>query len=112
MSSNSINPKDWKALAVSINALPDVARAKYVNTMHIFAHDLRQPLAQIHSAEELLRRFLEDIPESEEILELLDVIKMADQHAHELLAEFAESHLEGIKTPDPTGLNADPASRD
>lgn len=109
MSSTPLNPNEWKSLATSLNDLPDDARQAYTTIMHVFVHDLRQSLAQIHSAEELLRRLLEVNPGSPEILELLDVIRKADTKAQDLVLGFVTDHLEGIDMPDePDRVNSRP----
>ena len=50
----------WVRLSALLDALPEEDRQAYIFGLHTFIHDLRQPLAQIQSAEELIR--LIDIP--------------------------------------------------
>lgn len=69
--------------------------------MITFVHDLRQPLAQIQSAEELLRRGLAREGTSDDLLELLDIVRDANQRASAEVAEFVEVFLEGLEPPDP-----------
>lgn len=85
---------DWFA------SLPQDKQDEFAAVVHIFAHDLRQPLGQIFSAEELLRRSLNKGEVSPDLIELLDIIREANRNASGYVDTFVESILDGLEPPE------------
>jgi signal transduction histidine kinase len=77
----------WKDLASLIKNLPTEEQRRYQVNLGFFAHDLRQVLGIIYSAESLLRRKKNVPPED---LELLEMIRNASKRAMGLLTDFAQ----------------------
>jgi signal transduction histidine kinase len=93
-------PGTWSPLVEAAASLTEERRKEYIARLELFAHDLRQPLAQIHAAEDLLRRGLNRGGNRAELLELLDIIRTADRQAAALVTEFVEKYLQEIKATD------------
>jgi signal transduction histidine kinase len=77
----------WKDLASLIKTLPSEEQRRYQVNLGFFAHDMRQVLGIIYSAESLLRR-KKNLPPEE--LELLEMIRNASKRAMGLLTDFAQ----------------------
>lgn len=86
----------WKDLAELIQALPQEQQKIYQPNISMFAHDLRQILGIVYSAEGLLRRSREESPED---TELLDMIHKASSNALRLLTDFARPFDSEITLP-------------
>jgi nitrogen-specific signal transduction histidine kinase len=79
--------KVWRDLASLIGSLPVDDSDRYHRAVKVLVHDLRQNISIIHGAEALLRR---SIPPTEENIELLDTIRVANQRAIELVSGLAQ----------------------
>ncbi len=77
----------WKDLASLIKTLPPEEQRRYQVNMGFFAHDMRQALGIIYSAEGLLRR-RKSLPAED--IELLEMILNASKRAMGLLTDFAQ----------------------
>ena len=77
----------WKDLASLIKTLPPEEQRRYQLYFGLLAHDLRQVIGIIYSAESLLRRKKGLPPED---LELLDMIRNASKRAMGLVSDFAQ----------------------
>lgn len=77
----------WKDLASLIKSLPPEEQNRYQTALVYFAHDLRQALGIIFSAEDLLRA---NNNLTGEDLEMLNVILNASRRAIGLLTDFAQ----------------------
>jgi hypothetical protein len=77
----------WKDLASLLKSLTPEEQRRFQVNFGFFAHDMRQALGIIYSAEGLLRR-KKNIPPDE--LELLEMIRGASKRAMGLLTEFAQ----------------------
>jgi hypothetical protein len=76
----------WRDLASLIESLPADDSDRYHLAVKVLVHDLRQNISIIHGSEALLRR---SIPDTEENIELLDTIRVANQRAIELISGLA-----------------------
>jgi hypothetical protein len=88
----------WDELVSTVNDLSPEARSRFRKSFRTFAHDLRQACGQIQAAERLLRRESGEQMESEDWLELLDVIQAANATAKDLLAALTVEFIEQIET--------------
>jgi hypothetical protein len=77
----------WKDLASLIKTLPPEEQRRYQLNFGLLAHDLRQVIGIIYSAESLLRRKKGIPPED---LELLEMIRNASKRAMGLVSDFAQ----------------------
>ncbi len=77
----------WKDLASLIKTLPPEEQRRYQLNFGLLAHDLRQVIGIIYSAESLLRRKKGLPPED---LELLEMIRNASKRAMGLVSDFAQ----------------------
>jgi signal transduction histidine kinase len=93
-------PKAWGGLTAWLASLPEDARQDYFRQMQTFAHDLRQPLGQIQSAEELLRRALKKTDANSDLIELLDIVREANMRASAEVSDFVDAFLDGFELPD------------
>ena len=91
-------PPDW------YTSLPEDIRDAYVAALTTFAHDLRQPLGQIYSAEELIRRGLNAGQGASELIELLDVIREANRMASMSVDAFVSAILDGVDPSDSSSI--------
>ena len=99
-----MSTNDRTSLPDWFTALPQETQKAYAAALHTFAHDIRQPLAQIHSAEELLRRGLAAGKGEDDLIELLDIVREANSIASHQVDAFIETYLIGIEPPDPSTL--------
>ncbi len=95
---DSENP--WPELAALVRSLPESQRSQLSEAFRTFAHDLRQHLGQIYSAQELLDRLLEGRDPTDDVLEMLNVIKVANGNARQLLRTFVAGWVEGLADED------------
>jgi len=77
----------WKDLASLIKTLPPEEQRRYQLNFGLLAHDLRQVIGIIYSAESILRRKKALPPED---LELLEMIRNASKRAMGLVSDFAQ----------------------
>ncbi len=77
----------WKELASLIKTLPPEEQRRYQLNFGLLAHDLRQVIGIIYSAESILRSRKGLPPED---LELLEMIRNASKRAMGLVSDFAQ----------------------
>jgi hypothetical protein len=77
----------WKDLASLIKTLPLEEQRRFQVNIGFFAHDMRQALGIIYSAEGLIRR-KKSLPAED--VELLEMIRGASKRAMGLLTDFAQ----------------------
>ena len=78
--------KAWRDLASLIESLQADESDRYQYAVKVLVHDLRQNLSVIHGSEALLRR---SIPSTDENIELLDTIRVANKRAIEIVSDLA-----------------------
>ncbi len=77
----------WKDLASLLKTLPPEEQRRYQLNFSLLAHDLRQVIGIIYSAESMLRRRKGLPPED---IELMDMIRNASKRAMGLVTDFAQ----------------------